>query len=352
MERFPTYNARLLDLPRPSLYEFSPLAPSMADTGVNAPHHLSLAASTRSLALGRRNPTMFPGRTGEFFSSFPHLQKRLDELVCSSLGLEVVSAMRPRSALRQFPKPSACLSSNDGLMLSRLAAAQNPSIHQRQKSSHWLVDRVSISATSANPPNQWPLPVGLVSSSPIFHPRLRTGSTPSVSSTSALSCAATVAELILPFSKEEESRIPLVGGPESFPMVLHRVLAELELIGGDRGIATFLPDGRSFQIKNQALFASTVLPVFFPKMKSFASFQRQLNLYDFRRIGGAGLDRGAYRHESFVRDYPVISCRMRRIKIKGSHHRGPPRSPKKEAVSVATEATGFTSTVEASHKTA
>ena len=115
-------------------------------------------------------------------------------------------------------------------------------------------------------------------------------------------------------------------------MVLHRALAELELIDGGKSIATFLPAGRSFYIKNQALFAAHVLPVFFPKMKGFASFQRQLNLYDFRRVGGVGLDRGAYRHELFARDYPAMSCRMRRTKIKGSRPtRGPPKSSKEEA---------------------
>ena len=120
----------------------------------------------------------------------------------------------------------------------------------------------------------------------------------------------------MPFSPEIESQIPLVAGPESFPMVLHRALAELELVEGGGAIASFLPDGLSFCIKNQALFAKQVLPLFFPRMKSFASFQRQLNLYDFERVGGTGLDRGAYRHKLFVRDYPVMSSGMRRTKNK------------------------------------
>ena len=69
-----------------------------------------------------------------------------------------------------------------------------------------------------------------------------------------------------------------------FPLLLHSTLTELELVTGGRAIATFLPDGCSFCIYNQALFTRQVLPVFFPRMKSYASFQQQLDLYDFERV--------------------------------------------------------------------
>jgi len=150
--------------------------------------------------------------------------------------------------------------------------------------------------------------------------------------TSALSNAARVAEeQALPLlSAGEESLIPRVYGAESFPMVLHRALKELECVFGGRTVATFLPDGRSFQIKDQARFAKQVLPVFFPKMKGFPSFQRQLNLYDFERVASAGPGRRAYRHDYFVREYPALSCGMKRTKIKGSHPvGGPPKSSSK-----------------------
>mmetsp|Transcript_1826 Transcript_1826/g.2842 ORF Transcript_1826/g.2842 Transcript_1826/m.2842 type:complete len:213 (-) Transcript_1826:284-922(-) len=119
---------------------------------------------------------------------------------------------------------------------------------------------------------------------------------------------------------EGMSALPIIpsGGRESFPMVLHRALAQLELIEGGTSVATFMPDGKSFQVRNQFLLEKQVLPFFFPKMKGFPSFQRQLNLYDFKRIGGAGIDRGAYHHELFVRDRPQLSCEMKRTKIKGS----------------------------------
>lgn len=57
------------------------------------------------------------------------------------------------------------------------------------------------------------------------------------------------------------------------------------------------------------------MPKYF-KMGSFASFQRQLNLYDFVRIS-EGPDRGAYCHELFIRGKPLLSTTMRRTKIKG-----------------------------------
>jgi hypothetical protein len=124
------------------------------------------------------------------------------------------------------------------------------------------------------------------------------------------------------------------GGSESFPMVLHRALADLEVAEGGPEIATYLPDGKSFVIRNQFLFQERVLPVFFPKMKSFASFQRQLNLYDFNRMGGAGADRGAYHHHLFVRQRPDDVIRMKRTKLKGGTRRGPlrvhNRSPSEE----------------------
>lgn len=106
-------------------------------------------------------------------------------------------------------------------------------------------------------------------------------------------------------------------GPENFPMILQRLLANLELVPGGTNIISFLPDGLSFVVKNQHVFSKEVLPIYFPKMKSFASFQRQLNLYDFKRVGGVGSDQGAYRHKSFLRDNPSLSSSMRRTKIKG-----------------------------------
>jgi hypothetical protein len=102
-------------------------------------------------------------------------------------------------------------------------------------------------------------------------------------------------------------------------MILHRALAELELSTGGADIAGFLPNGTSIHIRDQYRFESEILPIFFPKMKSFASFQRQLNLYDFQRTsdGSRHPDRGSYRHPLFVREFPALSEQMKRTKTKG-----------------------------------
>lgn len=106
--------------------------------------------------------------------------------------------------------------------------------------------------------------------------------------------------------------------PEIFPMTLHRLLIDLEQSPKEDDIAVFImPHGRSFIVKDTQRFETDIMPRYFPRMKRFASFQRQLNLYNFARLGGMGPARGAYCHEFFVRDHPTLACRMRRTKIKG-----------------------------------
>jgi hypothetical protein len=58
-----------------------------------------------------------------------------------------------------------------------------------------------------------------------------------------------------------------------------------------------------------------ILPHHF-RMSTFSSFQRQLNLYDFQRIA-EGPEKGAYWHELFLKDQPMLSTGMKRIKAKG-----------------------------------
>ena len=57
-----------------------------------------------------------------------------------------------------------------------------------------------------------------------------------------------------------------------------------------------------------------VMPKYF-KMGSYASFQRQLNLYSFTRIA-EGPDRGSYFHKLFVKDKPLLSTTMKRKEVK------------------------------------
>ena len=101
----------------------------------------------------------------------------------------------------------------------------------------------------------------------------------------------------------------------TFPQKLLQVLEDLEE-NGKGHIASFVGNhGKAFCIHEPEVFAAQVMPHYF-KMGSYASFQRQLNLYEFQRIGEGPL-RGAYHHKSFARDEPHLSVTMKRNKNKG-----------------------------------
>ena len=79
--------------------------------------------------------------------------------------------------------------------------------------------------------------------------------------------------------------------------------------------------GRSFVVRRPRAFATEVMPDHFRQSK-LTSFQRQLNLYGFRRIT-QGRDAGAYYHELFLRGRPHLSAMMQRQKVKGTGHKQP-----------------------------
>ena len=68
---------------------------------------------------------------------------------------------------------------------------------------------------------------------------------------------------------------------ETFPVKLYRMLYEVEK-DGKANVVSFLPHGRAFNIHKQNEFG-LILPKYFSTDR-MASFQRQLNLYGFRRI--------------------------------------------------------------------
>jgi hypothetical protein len=92
---------------------------------------------------------------------------------------------------------------------------------------------------------------------------------------------------------------------------------------------SWMPDGRSFKIRDCAKFAKQTLPKFFAGIQ-YKSFIRQLNIYGFERVK----DRksplfGQYSHPYFVRGEPDLCLFMTRQKIKGT---GVPRGTKKNVL--------------------
>ena len=69
--------------------------------------------------------------------------------------------------------------------------------------------------------------------------------------------------------------------------------------------------GLSFRIHDSDKFSSTILPKYFKHAK-FTSFQRQLNLYGFKRIT-KGEDSGAYFHPKFQRGRKDLLNEIKRI---------------------------------------
>lgn len=100
-----------------------------------------------------------------------------------------------------------------------------------------------------------------------------------------------------------------------FPFKLHRMLESVDR-DGLSAIVSWQPHGRAFLVHKPNEFVSKVLPQNFRQSK-LTSFQRQLNLYGFRRLT-KGSDSGAYYHELFLRGRPFLCHKMVRTKIKGT----------------------------------
>ncbi|KAG5177876.1 HSF-type DNA-binding-domain-containing protein, partial [Tribonema minus] len=96
--------------------------------------------------------------------------------------------------------------------------------------------------------------------------------------------------------------------PAGFPYVLISILEN-----ESPEIITWSSTGRAFGIRNMAAFKTKILPQYF-KHDKFSSFQRQLNLYGFRKIV-KGRESGCYIHCYFQRGHPELLKQVRRGQV-------------------------------------
>eukprot|EP00903_Cladosiphon_okamuranus_P007768 g7523.t1 len=90
-----------------------------------------------------------------------------------------------------------------------------------------------------------------------------------------------------------------------FPYILHDLLKN-----EPKSVVTWTRTGTAFGILDNEAFGRDVLSSYF-KHNKFSSFQRQLNLYGFRKIV-KGRESGCYMHPSFLRDRPDLLSEVRR----------------------------------------
>jgi hypothetical protein len=112
------------------------------------------------------------------------------------------------------------------------------------------------------------------------------------------------------------------GVTQPFPEKLFDMLSQESPESPDLNSCVYwLPHGRAFIVRKPKMFTTQIMPKYFRQTK-LTSFQRQLNLYGFRRIT-QGPDSGAYYHELFLRGKPHLCMRMVRQKVKGTGHKQP-----------------------------
>jgi len=101
-----------------------------------------------------------------------------------------------------------------------------------------------------------------------------------------------------------------------FPWKLHRILDDADA-NDFNDVISWVPTQNGFKVHKPKSFDTDIMPKYFNNTK-YKSFQRQLNMWGFDRVG-SGSYKGAYLHRFFVRGKPELCESMQRTKIKGIH---------------------------------
>ncbi|CAM9512467.1 unnamed protein product [Choristocarpus tenellus] len=115
-------------------------------------------------------------------------------------------------------------------------------------------------------------------------------------------------------------RVGKRGAPQAFARKLYEILTteSSEVIGWNKA-------GTAFHVRNVETFAEEILTKYYRHSK-FSSFQRQLNLYSFRKIV-KGPDAGGYAHAMFRRERPDDLYQVRRSISGSSRYDNSPTAP-------------------------
>jgi hypothetical protein len=111
-----------------------------------------------------------------------------------------------------------------------------------------------------------------------------------------------------------------------FPVKLHKLL-EHESKKGKNDVISWLQDGKSFKVHDKHRFANEIMAAYFETSK-YKSFQKNLNIWEFKTVATSSSgylpDRsprtlGECYHPLFVRDFPALSERMKRVVAKNKN---------------------------------
>ena len=105
-----------------------------------------------------------------------------------------------------------------------------------------------------------------------------------------------------------------VNSNDHFPWKLHTMLEAAE--GEDfQHIVSWVRGGKAFKVHDPEKFVEVVLRKYFIGQTRYKSFQRQLNIYGFKRVT-RGPEKGVCYHELFLRGFKELCYRMDRQKLK------------------------------------